>query len=89
MESFNGNLIVPRFSNFDNIGGEQNCLVPDMNDDHDTLWVVINPDDFTQTLLNFPDICQQVSFANDEVICDDIHNDMTSTRRMVCLGFGH
>ena len=35
MENFNGNLVVPRSANFDNVGDEQNDLAPDINDDHD------------------------------------------------------
>ena len=88
MESFNGNLVVSRAANFDNVVGEQNDLVPDINDDHDIPWVGINPDEFTQVLLNFH-VCQQASFANDVIICDNVHNDKTSTKEMVSLGFGH
>ena len=89
MESFNGPLAVARDANFDNMGGQQNDLVPDINDDHAIPRVGINPDEFTQTLQNIPDVCQQASFANDEMICDNVHNDMTSTREMVSPGFGH
>ena len=59
MENFNGTLVVPRSANFYNLGGEENHLVPDIDDDHDIPRVGINPDEFTQTLLNFPDVCQQ------------------------------
>ena len=31
----------------------------------------------------------KVSFANDGVICDNVHNDMASTREMFSPGFGH
>ena len=80
MESFNGTLIVPRDANFDYMGGEQNYLLPDIHNYHDITRVGIDPVEFTQTLH---------SFANDEIICDNIHNDMTSTREMASLGFGH
>ena len=83
MESFNGLLVVARDANFDNMGGQQNDLVPDIDDDHAIPRVGINPDEFTQTLQNVPDVCQQASIANDEMICDNVHNDMTSTREMV------
>ena len=89
MESFNGPLVVTRDANFDNMGGQQNDLVPDIDDEHAIPRVGINPDEFTQTLLNFPDVCQQASFSNDGVICDNVHNDMASTREMVSPGFGH
>ena len=89
MESFNGTLVVPKDANCDNVGGEQNDLLPDIDDDHDIPRVGINPDKLAQTLQLFPDVCQQDSFANDEVICDNVHNDMTSTREMVSPGFGH
>ena len=89
MESFTGPLVVARDANFDNMGGQQNDLVPDIDDDHAIPRVGINPDEFTQTLQNVPDVCQQASFANDEMICDNVHNDMTSTREMVSPGFGH
>ena len=89
MESFNEPLVVARDANFDNMGGQQNDLVPDIDDDHAIPRVGINPDEFTQTLQNVPDVCQQASFANDEMICDNVHNDMTSTREMVSPGFGH
>ena len=80
MESFNGYLVVARYANFDNMDGQQNDLVPDIDDDHAIPRVGIDPDEFTQTLQNVPDVCQQASFANDEIICDNVHNDMTSTR---------
>ena len=89
MESFNGHLVVARDANFDNMGGQQNDLVPDIDDDLAIPWVGINADEFIQTLQNVPDVCQQASFANDEMICDNVHNDITSTREMVSLGFGH
>ena len=89
MESFNGPLVVVRDANFDNMGGQQNDLAPDIDDDHDIPRVDINPDELAQTLQNVPDICQQASFANDGVICDNVHNDKTSTREMVSPGFGH
>ena len=89
MENFNGTLVVPRSGNFDNMGGEQNDLVPDFDDDNDIPQFGINPDEITQTLLIYPDVCQKASFANDEIICDNVHNDMTSTREMVSPGFGH
>ena len=89
MESFNGPLVVARDANFDNMGGQQNDLVPDIDDDHAIPLVGINPDEFTQTLQNFPSVCQWDSFANDEIICDTFHNYMTSAREMVSLGFGH
>ena len=38
---------------------------------------------------NVPDVCQQATFANDEVICDNVHNDLTSTREIVSPGFGN
>ena len=50
MESFNGPLVVARDANFDNMGGQQNDLVPDIDDDHAIPRVGINPDEFTQTL---------------------------------------
>ena len=87
--NFNGPLVVARDANFDNMGGQQNDLVPDIDDDHAIPWVGINPDEFTQTLQNFPGVCQWDSFANDEIICDTVHSDMTSTRAMVSPGFGH
>ena len=65
IESFNGTLVVPTDANFVNMGGEQNDLVLDIDDDQGIPWVGINP----QTLLNFHDVCQQASFANDEIIC--------------------
>ena len=34
MESFNGTLVVPKDANCDNVGGEQNDLLPDIDDDH-------------------------------------------------------
>ena len=83
MESLNGPLVVARDANFDNMGGQQNDLVPDIDDDYAIQRVGINPDEFTQTLQNVPDVCQQASIANDEMICDNVHNDMTSTREMV------
>ena len=89
MESFNGPLIVARDANFDNMGGRQNDLVPDLDDDHAIPRVGINPDEFIQTLHKFPGVCQRDSFANDEIICDTVHNDMTSTREMDSPGFGH
>ena len=89
MENFNGTLVVPRDANFDNMGGEQNVLASAIDDDHDIPRVVINPDELAQTLQNVPDVCQQASFANDEVICDNVHNDLTSTREIVSPGFGH
>ena len=89
MERCSGTLVVARDANFDYMGGEQNDLVPDIDDDHDIPRVGINPDEFTQTLLNVPDFCHQASFANDELICDNVHNDMTSTRKMVSPGFGN
>ena len=89
MENFNGTLVVPRDANFDNIGGEQNDLVSDIDDDHDIPRVDISPDELAQTLQNVPDVCQQASFANDEVICDNVYNDLTSTREIVSPGFGH
>ena len=89
MEHFNGTLVVPSDANFDNMGGEQNDLVSNIDDDHDIPRVDNNPDEFAQTLLNVPDVCQQASFANDEVICDNVHNDLTSTREIVPPGFGH
>ena len=89
MEIFNGPLVVARDANFDNMGGQQNDLVPDIDDDHAIPRVGINPDEFIQTLQNVPDVCQQALFANDEMICDNVHNDMTSTREMVSPGFGH
>ena len=52
-------MVVPRGSNFDNMGDEQNYLVPDIDDDHYIPRVGINRDEFTQILLNFPDVCQQ------------------------------
>ena len=88
MKSFSGPLVVARDANFDNICGQQNDLVPDIDDDHAIPRVGINPDEFTQTLQNFPGVCQRDSFANDE-ICDTVHNDMTSTREMFSPGFGH
>ena len=89
MESFNGPLVVARDANFDNMGGQQNDLVPDIDGDHAIPRVDINPDELAQTLQNVPDVCQQASFANDEVNCDNVHNDLTSTREMVPPGFGH
>ena len=89
MESFNGPSVVARDANFDNMCGQQNDLVPDIDYDHAIPRVGINPDEFTQTLQNFPDVCQQASFANDEKICENVLNYMTSTREMVSLGFGH
>ena len=89
IESFDGPLVVARDANFDYMGGQQNDLVPDIDDDHDIPRVDINPDELAQTLQNVPDVCQQASFANDEVICDSVHNDLTSTREMVSPGFGH
>ena len=89
MESFNVPLVVARDANFDNMGGQQNVLVPDIDDDHAIPRVGINPDEFTQTLQNVPDVWQQASFANEEMICDNVHSDMTSTREMVSPGFGH
>ena len=89
MEHFNVTLSVPRDANFDNIGGEQNDLVSDIDDDHDIPRVNINPDELAQTVQNSPNVCQQDSFANDEIICDNVHNDMTSTRPMVSPDFGH
>ena len=88
MERFNVPLVVARGANFDNMGGQQNDLVPDIDDDHAIPRVSINPDEFTQTLQNVPDVCQQVSFANDEMICDNVHNYMTSTKEMVSQSFG-
>ena len=88
IESLNGPLVVARDANFDNMGGQQNDLVPDIDYDHAILRDGINPDEFTRTLLNFPDVCQQASFANDGVICDNVRNDMTYTRVMVSPGFG-
>ena len=70
MENFNGTLVVPRSANFDNVGDEQNDLAPDIDDDHNIPQIDINPDELAQTLQNVPDVCQQASFANDEVICD-------------------
>ena len=87
--NFNGHLVVARDANFDNMGGQQNDLVPDIDDDHAIPRVGINPDEFTQTLQNFPGVCQWDSFANNEIICDTVHSDMTSTREMVSPGFGH
>ena len=89
MDNFNGTLVVPRDANFDNMGGEQNDLVSDIDDDHGIPRVDINPDELAQTLQTVPDVCQQVSFANDEVICDSVHNDFTFTRETVSPGFGH
>ena len=89
MENFNGTLVVPKSANFDNVGDEQNDLAPDIHDDHAIPRVDINPDELAETLQNVPDVCQQDSFANDEIICDNVHNDMTSTREMVSPGFGH
>ena len=89
MESFNGPLVVARDANVDNMGGQQNDLVPDIDDDHAIPRVGIHPDEFTQTLQNFPGVCQRDSFANDEIICDTVHNYMTSIREMVSPGFGH
>ena len=80
MESSNGMLVVPRDVNSDNAGDEETGLVPDLYGDHDIPWVDMNPDEFTQTWQNFPDVCQQDSFANNEIICDNVHNDMTSTK---------
>ena len=34
MESLNEPLVVARDANFDNMGGQQNDLVPDIDDDH-------------------------------------------------------
>ena len=51
--------------------------------------VGINPDELAQPLQNVPDVCQQDPLANDEIICDNVHNDMTSTREMVLPGLGH
>ena len=89
IESFNGTLVVARDANCDNMGGEQNDLVTDNDHDHDMPRVGINPDKLNQTLQNLPGVCQQDSFANDEIFCDNVHNDMTSTREMVSSGFGH
>ena len=89
MEIFNGTLVVPRSANFDKMGSEQNDMVPDVDDDHDIPRVDINSDELAQTLQNVPDICQQASFENDEVICDNVQNDLTSTREIVPPGFGH
>ena len=89
MENFNGTLVVPRSANFDNVGDEQNDLAPVIDDDHDIPRDDINPDELAQTLQNVPDVCQQASFANDEMICDNVHNNMTSTGEMVSPGFGH
>ena len=89
MENFNGTLVVPRDANFDNMGGWTKWF---------GIWyrwwswyprVDIKPDELTQNLQNVPDVCQQVSFANDEVICDSVHNDLTSKREIVSPGFGH
>ena len=74
-ENFNGTLVVPRSAKFDNVGDEQNDLAPDIHDDHDIPRVDINPDELAQTLQNIPDVCEQVSFANDEAICESVHND--------------
>ena len=49
MENFNGTLVVPRDANFDDMGGEQNDLVSDIDDGHDIPRVDINPDELAQT----------------------------------------
>ena len=49
-ESFNGTLTVARDANFDNMGGEENDLVSDIDDEHDVPRVDINPDELAQTL---------------------------------------
>ena len=67
MESFNGTLVVPRDVNSDNVGDEETGLVPDIYGDDDILRVVINPYELTHTLRNFPDVCQQDSFAKDDL----------------------
>ena len=85
---FQWTLGLARDANFDNMGGQQNDLVPDIDYDHAILRDGINPNEFTRTLLNCPDVCQQASFANDGVICDNVRNDMTYTRVMVSPGFG-
>ena len=72
--NFNGTLVVARDGNFDNMGGEHNDLVPDIDEDHGFPWAGINPDELIQTLQNFPDICQQDSFANDEIVCENVQN---------------
>ena len=52
MENFNGTLVVPRSANFDNVGDEQNALVPDIDDDHDISQIGIDSDEITPTLPN-------------------------------------
>ena len=49
MENFNGTMVVPRDANFDDMGGEQNDLVSDIDDGHDIPRVDINPDELAQT----------------------------------------
>ena len=44
MENFYGTLVVPRGADFDNLGDEQNDLVPDIDDDHAVSRVGISPD---------------------------------------------
>ena len=80
---------MPRSANCDNVGDERKDLVPEIDDDDDIPRVGINPNELTQTFQNFPDVCQRDSFANEEIICDNVHNDMTSTREMVSPGLGH
>ena len=67
MESCSGTLVVPRDVNSDNVGDEGTGLVPDIYGDHDIPRVVFNPYELTQTLRNCPDVCQQDSFANDDL----------------------
>ena len=47
VDKFNGTLIVPKGANFDNVGDEQNDLVPDIDDDHDVPYAGVNSDEFT------------------------------------------
>ena len=87
IESFNETLFVPSDANSDNVGDEENDLVHVIEGDHDIYWFDIHSDELTQTLY-YPNVCQHDQFTDDEVICDNFDNDMTSTRETVSPGLG-
>ena len=68
MESFNGTLVVARDANFDNMGGEQNDLVSDIDDVHEIPRVIIYQDELRQTSQKFFTSCLG------DVNCDGHHD---------------
>ena len=92
MESFSGTSVVPRDTNFDNVGDKQNDLILDIHNDNEIARDGINPDEFTQTLQNvsWGLSAGLISKRWDNLWqCSQLYDLCKTTRDIVSPGFGN